>query len=257
VVNLSNGFIASSSEAKRAFIRYGAQINSILIEPMPTDVQFFYHKTQSFRNSEQYKIMSAHYSHPLLLSIGRLVPQKGYLELFKIFEQVVSCHPTASLVIIGDGPYRQEFEHHVQIQKLKNVHFVGFVQPYDLPKYFSIADIFVFTTHQDRYGAVILEAMAAKVPVVASIYAAATEDLVIEGITGYRIDPFDILGSTEKICQVINLSAEARTRLVNAAYDKAEPLDAGHSAVRIFNFVNDLHNNYASHTYRSQGLNVL
>jgi glycosyltransferase involved in cell wall biosynthesis len=85
--------------------------------------------------------------------------------------------------------------------------------------------VFVFHTLYDPFGAVISEAMASKVPVVSSIYANSTGDLIDDGVTGYRIDPREARTSAETILTLLNLSEERRQALVTAASERIAKWD--------------------------------
>lgn len=72
-------------------------------------------------------------------------------------------------------------------------------------RYYAIVDVLVFPTLADTFGAVIAESMVAEPAVVSSIHAAATEDLIEDGKTGFAIDPLDISGSVRTILNVLAL----------------------------------------------------
>ncbi|MHB8482651.1 MAG: glycosyltransferase, partial [Nitrospiria bacterium] len=199
----SNASIASSSEAREAFIYYGAKEKEILTSIMPIDVDYFHKKTDEFRKLSESKVFGKQISRPVLLSVGRINRVKGYQELFKIYRQIKQVYKEVSLLIVGDGPDKSHYEKFVRENGLTDVHFTGFLQGNDLPKYLAIADIFVFHTLFDPFGAVLSEAMAAELPVVSSIHAAATQDLIEEGITGFKIDPKDTGSSTKIILKVL------------------------------------------------------
>jgi glycosyltransferase involved in cell wall biosynthesis len=93
------------------------------------------------------------------------------------------------LVIVGEG---SELEHLRNLaEKLgiaQLVSFAGFVQKPDIPRYMANADVFLFPTRFDIWGLVLVEAMAAGLPCIASLNAGATHDLVEEGVTGFAAD---------------------------------------------------------------------
>ena len=185
----SAGSIASSSEAREVFIHFGALPERVLMSPMPIDIERFHEGAQRWRDSDWLQTERRRYPGPILLSVGRLTERKGYRELFAIYAKVLGQRSDVSLLIVGDGPDRAIYESHVRSQNWKHVHFLGFRQADEVVKYLALADIFVFHTLADPFGAVLSEAMAAELPVVSSIYAAATMDLVDDGVTGFRIDP--------------------------------------------------------------------
>ena len=85
--------------------------------------------------------------------------------------------PHAQLVVVGDGPYRAHLESKCQALGLEDCcRLVGEVPPARMPDYFAAADAFIFPTlRMESTGIVLLEAMAAGLPVAASAIAAVPE----------------------------------------------------------------------------------
>lgn len=236
----SDGAIASSSEAREVFLHYGAAASKIQTAIMPIDVEYFHAQAMVWRNSEWFKRERARYTSPILLSVGRLTEHKGYRELFAIYEAVVKQRPDASLLIVGDGPDRAIYESHVRSQNWRNVHFLGFRQADEVVKYLALADLFVFHTLSDPFGAVLSEAMAGELPVVSSIHAAATKDLVDDGVTGFRIDPKHTEQSTQVLLRVLAMTSSERAALGRAAYDRVRCHDIDTTADHMVDFLKSL-----------------
>jgi glycosyltransferase involved in cell wall biosynthesis len=147
-----------------------------------------------------------------------------------MYERVVAIRPEVSLLIVGDGPDRPTYESLCRQRGWGQVHFVGHVESKELPRYLALADLFVFPTLSDTFGAVLSEAMAAELPVLASVHAAATCDLVDDGVTGYRFDPRDPATGAETILKVLALPDCGRTEMGRAAYRRIRSTDIGPSA---------------------------
>lgn len=220
MISWSDGAIASSSEGRDVFLHYGAPASRIHTALMPIDVEYFHAQAKAWRNSEWFTCERARYTSLILLSVGRLTERKGYRELFAIYEGVVKQRPDVSLLIVGDGPDRAFYESYVRSQNWKHVHFLGFRQADEVVKYLALADLFVFHTLSDPFGAVLSEAMAGELPVVSSIHAAATKDLVDDGLTGFRINPRNIERSTDTVLQVLAMTPAERVALGRAAYER-------------------------------------
>lgn len=127
---------------------------------------------------------------PVFVYIGKVIPRKGLNFLLqacvKLEEQ--GCHKY-TLLVIGDGPQRQELEAFCQEQNLQDrVQWVGRVPYEQLGAYVRAADVFVLPTLEDTWGMVVLEAMALGKPILCSRQAGAVE-LVTDGENGYRFDP--------------------------------------------------------------------
>lgn len=130
--------------------------------------------------------------HPVFLFVGQLIQRKGVhllLESCAILQK--SGYHDYIVIIVGDGPQRDEFEDFSQSQGLQNcIKWVGWVEYDRLSTYFRSADVFVFPTLEDIWGVVVLEALAFGKPVLCSQWAGAAE-MVAEGENGHVFDPHD------------------------------------------------------------------
>ncbi len=118
---------------------------------------------------------------PLLLAVGRLIEQKDHATLLEAFARVREAHPEARLAILGWGPLESRLREHARTLGLADTALVlGRVEPRD---WLERADIFVHTSRWEGFGIVLLEAMLASLPVVATRVSAIPE-IVVEGETG-------------------------------------------------------------------------
>ena len=103
-----------------------------------------------------------------LLFVGRLEPRKGLPFAMRAFALLASRYPDLSLIVVGDGPERHAVD--VLPAALRNrVHMMGKVTYEALPTYHRASDIFISpATGAESFGIVLVEAMAAGLPVVAS-----------------------------------------------------------------------------------------
>ncbi len=117
--------------------------------------------------------------------VGRLVPQKALGNLLTAFTQLE--HPDARLVLVGDGPLKGCLERQVQSAgMLERVRFTGFRE--DIPSVMSAVDVLVLGSDYEGFGLVLLEAMAAGKPVLAT-YVSAIPEVVVDGETGILVPP--------------------------------------------------------------------
>ena len=107
----------------------------------------------------------------VLISVGGLVPRKGFHRVIELLPQLRQDFPDLVFLIVGggsaEGNNRLELEQQVEQLNLGNcVKFIGSVQPDELPSALSAADVFVLATSNEGWANVFLEAMACGLPVV-------------------------------------------------------------------------------------------
>ncbi|TWJ16887.1 glycosyltransferase [Geobacter argillaceus] len=115
-----------------------------------------------------------------LLYVGRVSREKSLELLAESFRELVNNNADLSLIIIGDGPYREEME---TLLAGLPVHFTGFMQGEELQRAYASADLFVFPSATDTFGNVVLEAQASGLPVIVSD-AGGPRELMVDGETG-------------------------------------------------------------------------
>jgi len=104
-----------------------------------------------------------------ILFVGRLEQRKGLIDLLKAYNRLRKRRTDARLLVIGAGPKLREYKRFVGLRGIRDVEFLGRVSDDEKVRYFASADIFCApSTGQESFGIVLLEAMAAGVPIVAS-----------------------------------------------------------------------------------------
>lgn len=143
--------------------------------------------------------------HPIFLFVGSINPRKGLHLLLEacVLLQRKGFHDY-TLLVVGDGPQREELEAFSQKHGLEDrVQWAGRVEYSNLGAYFRSADVFVLPTLEDTWGLVVLEAMIFGKPVLSSKGAGAVE-MVLEGENGYCFDPRNPEGLAEAMGRFID-----------------------------------------------------
>jgi glycosyltransferase involved in cell wall biosynthesis len=103
----------------------------------------------------------------VLITVGRLVPQKDPITLLQALKYLIQQNPNYRLIIIGIGYLKNQMETFIQNNNLSdNVHFENNVNHDDLPAYFHISHVFVLPALYEGFGIVLIEAQAAGLPIV-------------------------------------------------------------------------------------------
>jgi glycosyltransferase involved in cell wall biosynthesis len=125
---------------------------------------------------------------PLLVTVSRLAPEKSVDVVLRAFQQV-SDAPGAYLLIVGGGPSAASLEALARELGIgEHVRFTGALPHEGALEVMAGADLFVFASQTETQGLVLVEAMAAGVPVVAIGVAGAAE-VVADGESGLLVSP--------------------------------------------------------------------
>jgi len=132
---------------------------------------------------------------PVIVCVSRLMARKGQDELIRALPKIHQTAPNASLIIVGDGPYRKDLERLVKKLGLEIfVHLTGKVSQTELSKWYAAGDIFAMPCRTrmggwdvEGLGIVFLEGSATGLPVIVGDSGGAV-DAVIDGETGYLVD---------------------------------------------------------------------
>jgi phenylacetate-CoA ligase len=153
-----------------------------------------------------------------VISVGRLVEVKQPQRVLQLAAALRDQHPELRVQIVGDGPLRAALEAEARQRGLQElVEFCGHRD--DVGDLLARARVFVLTSRSEGLSLALAEAMAAgSVPVVADVGELA--ELVVDGVTGYRVTPGDIDAYVARIGPLLN-DAATRARLSDAARARA------------------------------------
>ena len=163
---------------------------------------------------------------PNILFVGRMDERKGFRYLFGAYPAIQRAIPDARLLVVGafDNGEKEEWVHRTREQGLRDVHFIGRVSPEELPRYYRTARLFCApSTGSESFGIVLLEAMAAGVPVVASDIAG-YRSVLSQGEEGRLVKPGDEQAIAEAVVALLcdpqrRVEMAARGRATAARYD--------------------------------------
>jgi glycosyltransferase involved in cell wall biosynthesis len=161
---------------------------------------------------------------PVVISMGRLVDQKGFSDLLKAFAFVI-CRFPARLAILGQGKNLGSLMTLAEnLGITHNVLFVGFQpNPY---KYLAKSDVFVLPSHWEGFPNALVEAMACKVPVISTDCPSGPSEIIEQGETGLLVPVKDPAALAEAILKVLK-DGELRQRLAQGARRRSEDFSIG------------------------------
>lgn len=163
------------------------------------DVRGFHTAVKQARDGSARESLGIPPSAPVLLNVARYVPVKGQRGLIRSFAATGSS--AAQLVLVGHGPLEDDLRETAVSEGVgSRVHVTGRVS--DVEPYYALADAFVLASQAEGFGVVLLEAMAAELPVVASDIRGVRE-VVIEDETGFLYPPNDLARLSELLNRVV------------------------------------------------------
>jgi glycosyltransferase involved in cell wall biosynthesis len=173
--------------------------------------------------------------------VGRFSPGKGHEELLAAAALLKHRYTNVRYLVVGEASYGEE-PYERQIRTLAresgvadSIIFTGFRT--DIPEIMAAMDLFVFPSHAEAFGMVLIEAMAMRRPIV-STNCDGVLDIVVDGVTGLYVEP----GSGEQLASAIG-------RLLDDASLRQEMGTAGRQrAVQVFD--RELHLRQIEHIYR-------
>lgn len=137
-----------------------------------------------------------------ILTVARLAPVKAHAVLFHALDELMIRGCEVRLTLAGDGPCRRELEALADTLGLRShIEFLGNVGQDQVPQLLKDADLFVLPSFAEGVPVVLMEAMAARCPVIATRIAGIPE-LIEDGITGLLLPPgrADVLaGAIERL----------------------------------------------------------
>lgn len=163
-------------------------------------------------------------------NVGRLHPDKDQSTLIEAFAKVLADMPQARLVIIGEGRLRTELECLIEeLGVADHVELRGKVK--EAFRYFRAFDVFALSSDHEPFGMVLLEAMAAPIPVISTDSGGAPEVL---GSDGRFFSVGNVGALAEQLQQISLENRESREAMARALLERLHTLFSDEAARKVF-----------------------
>lgn len=164
ISNLCDGFFCSSDSTKEHLVSFGAKRDKITVHNFSsiTEDRIAAKLPTKKEKSALRKELGIDTKNPIVLSVGAFIPRKRYEDLI---QAVIDCHSDCDLYLLGGKPTEEYLK---LMGDHKNIHFIDFVLPNEVDKYYLASDLFVLPSQTDVWGLVVNEAMAQGLPVISS-----------------------------------------------------------------------------------------
>jgi glycosyltransferase involved in cell wall biosynthesis len=193
IVKRAKHFIVYGIKAKEYICGFGIYESDVTIAINSIDTDSFINKLQnSTIKKEGGKIN--------ILFVGDLIKYKGLEHLIKSLQ--IIDDGSFILTVVGGGN-TESINDHINIGNIDFIKFAGKANYNQIHNYYNKADIFVLPSTFDSYGLVLVEAACAKLPLISTIYAGASYDIIEQGVNGFVINPFDYKDFSDKLSILI------------------------------------------------------
>jgi phosphatidylinositol alpha-mannosyltransferase len=166
-----------------------------------------------------------------LLFVGRLDERKGFPTAVRAFARLAADRPDLRLVVAGDGPERSAVDI-LSPDARSRVHMLGTVPNVDLPPFEAACDLYLGTAvGGESFGVVLVEAMAAGLPIVASDIPG-YDEVLTDGAEGLLVPPRDPGAVAGAVARILD---DPRTagRMAKAGRERASTFDWSIVGVRL------------------------
>lgn len=186
IIRSSDAILAYGTDARSLLIEYGARPEKIITARNTVDVNSLATEVRSllaYRPESDPEVFN-------LLYVGQLIQRKAVDQVIRALASI-RC-PNLYLTIVGEGSDKPALIALTeQLGLFSQVAFTGYKQYDEMPDYYARADALIMPSYEEIWGLVVNEALAAGLPVLASIHAGATTDLITDA-NGLRFNPANL-----------------------------------------------------------------
>ena len=211
--------VAPTQKTKDLLVRYKVGV-PIDVAPTGVDLARFYMPSESDRPrlADLKKSLGIDGFKHVILSLGRVAPEKSIVHLFEMVAPYLRAHKESCFLVVGGGPSLKDLEKLRDTYGLaEQVVFTGEVPWSSVPDYYRIADVLVGNSHTETQGLTFIEALASGVPLVVR-YNACFDGILEDGVSGTLFTDEKIFES--ELNRTLNDDAHRKCRIehgLNAA----------------------------------------
>ncbi len=157
----------------------------------------------------------------VMLSVGRLVPWKGFGVLVECMPEILKYYPDLKLKIVGDGPQREELENLIEIYGLNDsVILTGALPREKTLEQMQEADLFILNTQYEGFAHQLIEVASLGTPIITTNIGGNPE-LIQNDIDGILIEPNNKKQILSAIIKIFG-NDEFRSRIIQNAFNKSK-----------------------------------
>lgn len=207
--NRSEKVIAVSNYAKSLLMEIGVSDKKIEVVFNGINQKFLNQKQNTQKVVDLKKELGIEESDSVLITIARILPRKGQDNVIKALPKIIKKIPNIKYVVVGEGRYKEEFKKlSIDLNLEDVVKFTGGVDNNKIIDYLDMSDIFImpnrlWNNKVEGLPNALIEAAARGLPVIAGNESGSVE-AVVDGKTGYLVDPENIDAISDAIFKLLN-----------------------------------------------------
>ena len=216
--HLCNACLPIGTLNRNFYLFHGVKENRLFSVPYTVNNEYFFSAASECNaKTELRQDLGLPADRPLILFASKLIPRKRPMDLLRAYHRLCDLGVESGVVVVGSGEEEPSLKDYVQEHRLPHVYFFGFRNQSELPKFYSIADVFVFPSENEPWGLVLNEVMCAGLPVVVSTGVGAARDLVRHGQNGFVYETGDIEALTDYLLSIVVTEPELRKQMGQAS----------------------------------------
>ncbi len=171
-----------------------------------------FYEFATFTDIDIFKIETNTSWEKTIVYVGGLYRLKGVQFLIEAFKNLHEDFPEYKLVIVGDGPHKQELENLAKKLKKKDseaIEFTGRKELFEVKDVMKSCTVFVLPSLSEGLGRVLIEAAMLGKPIIGS-NTDGIPDLIKDGVNGYLFEPGNVKELEQKIRKIIGKEEQAK-----------------------------------------------
>jgi glycosyltransferase involved in cell wall biosynthesis len=200
------------------YLFHGVKENRLFTVPYTVNNEYFLSAANECNARSQLRQeLGLPANRPLILFASKLIARKRPMDLLRAYHRLCDLGVETGIVVVGAGEEETALKDYAKEQRLPHVYFVGFKNQSELPKFYSVADVFVFSSENEPWGLVLNEVMCSGLPVIVSRGVGAAPDLVRHGQNGFVYETGDIEALADYLLSIVATKPELRKQMGQAS----------------------------------------
>jgi glycosyltransferase involved in cell wall biosynthesis len=214
IIRQFDGFFNFGSLSKQYMIALGASEDKMLVNKNCVDnlkIRSIFETALTKREETKVHLGLAIKN---FIFVGRLISAKNLERLLDAFCLIE--HPEKQnwgLILLGEGLLKEELVNKVEAENIANVKFIAGQTWEKVPEILALSDVFVLPSIVEPWGLVINEAMVCGKPILVSNQCGCVQDLLVDEINGYLLNPYDVNDIIDKMAKVMSMSVLALEKM--------------------------------------------